>query len=232
MANFLEVVLMWASTILFGYREPEDWVKLLIQPQSFYDWRQPRQTAYKPSLFPIACLGFCLTPSWLLVKVITLYIDLVFFGSFPIGSRYPDYRLLASPAKWLFWNIPNHGELSISKWRTISDLCGCIVAEWSIARLQIEGARQEALGARRENPVDVESKMAPQQSGLSISNLDAAGKHSPVQGATPDDRSAILSAHVSYKCTSEKHSGRLFVNSLGIRFEGSMGDKIRQHKAC
>ena len=63
-------------------------------------------------MLAIACLAFCLTPVWLLVKVTTLSAGMVFFGLFPIGSRYPDYRLLASPAKWLFWNIPNHGELS------------------------------------------------------------------------------------------------------------------------
>ena len=84
---------------------------MLIRFPSFYEWRKPHQTAYTLSFFGIASLAFCLTPSWLLVKVITLGAGLVFFGLFPIGSRYPDYRLLVSPAKWLFWNIPNHGEL-------------------------------------------------------------------------------------------------------------------------
>ena len=95
------------------------WTELLVDSPSFYEWRQPRQTAYTLGLLATACLAFCLTPSWLLVKSITLSAGLVFFGLLPIGSRYPDYRLLASPAKWLFWNIPNHGDLAHFK-RSIS----------------------------------------------------------------------------------------------------------------
>lgn len=33
-----------------------------------------------------------------------------FFGSWPISSRYPKYRLLVSPCKWLLWDIPTHGK--------------------------------------------------------------------------------------------------------------------------
>ncbi|KAI4138805.1 MAG: hypothetical protein L6R39_006594 [Caloplaca ligustica] len=51
----------------------------------------------------------------------------LFFGLFPIASRYPQYRLLTSPMKWLFWKVPTD-------------------AGWAIARLQVEAAhRQEAL---------------------------------------------------------------------------------------
>lgn len=120
LANLLEVVLKYVVFIVFRcITHSSTWNKLLIDSHSFYEWRQPRQTAYTLSLFAFACLAFYLTPSWLLVKSITLNAGLVFFGLFPIGSRYPDYRLLASPAKWLFWNIPNHGDLAHFK-RSIS----------------------------------------------------------------------------------------------------------------
>ena len=183
----------------------------------------------------MACVAFCMTPSWLLVKVITLNAGLVFFALFPIGSRYPDYRLLASPAKWLFWNIPDHGELTSFKWRTISDLRAFIVAEWAIARLQIEGARQETSGVHQEKHVDLESEGAPQhRSGLSIPSLPAS-KHPAVQhrslravdgvnpGADPTARSPRVFVHASYKCTSGRHSGSLFVTSLGVHFETAVG---------
>ena len=208
---------------------------MLIDPYSFYEWRQPRQTTYTLSLFVIASVAFCLTPSWLLVKVITLIAGLVFFALFPIGSRYPDYRLLASPAKWLFWNIPDHGEHSSFKWRTVSDSRAFIVAEWAIARLQIEGTRQETFGVHQEKHVDLESKGAPQhRGGLSVPSLPTS-KHSAVQhrspravdganpGADPTARSPRVLLHVSYKCTSGRHSGSLFVTSLGVRFETAVG---------
>lgn len=109
-------------------------------------------------------------------------------------------------------------------------------AEWAIARLQIEGARQETLDVRQQKPVDLESKVIPQESGrLPMASLEAASKHSAVQGRSPEavdgvnpgatltDRSARVPAHGSYKCINEKHSGRLIVTSLGVRFETAVG---------
>lgn len=113
-----------------------------------------------------------------------------------------------------------------------------IVAEWAIARLQIEGARQEKHRVHHENSVDLETKVATQQSnGLSISGLQANSKYLPVQdrsptavdgvdlGATPTNDSPKVSVHGSYKCLSGNHSGHLLVTSTGVRFESAVGSK-------
>ena len=120
--------------------------------------------------------------------------------------------------------------------KTPFDLCTFHVAEWAIARLQIEGARQMTPGVHQEKPVDLESRVTPQASGrISMASLGTASKSPAVQdcspeavsgvssGATSADESARVPAHGSYKCTSEKHSGRLFVTSLGVRFETNVG---------
>ena len=113
-----------------------------------------------------------------------------------------------------------------------------IVAEWAIARLQIEGARQEKPRVQHERSVDLETKVATQQSkGLSISGLQATSKHLPVQDrsptavdgvdleATPTNDSPKVSVYGSYKCLSGKHSGKLLVTSTGVRFETAVGSK-------
>lgn len=115
-----------------------------------------------------------------------------------------------------------------------------IVAEWAIARLQIEGARQEKPRAHHEKSVDLEAKVTTQQSnGLSssVSGLQATSKYPPVQdrsptaidevdpGATPTNDSPNVSVHGSYKCISGKHSGHLLVTSTGVRFESAVGSK-------
>lgn len=113
-----------------------------------------------------------------------------------------------------------------------------IVAEWAIARLQIEGARQEKPRVHHENPVDLEAKVTTQQSnGPSISGLQATGKYPPVQdrsptavdevdpGATPTNDSPKVSVHGSYNCISGKHSGHLLVTSTGVRFESAVGSR-------
>ena len=128
MANLLEVILKCVSlpsrATTIALRKllrlnPSLLAKITKKLPSFYEWREPVRTAYTLSFFAAGCLAFSLTPVWLLVKISTLSAGLVFFGLFPIGSRYPDYRLLASPATWLFWNIPNHGKLS--RCHTVSD---------------------------------------------------------------------------------------------------------------
>ncbi|KAL8784993.1 MAG: hypothetical protein Q9213_003654 [Squamulea squamosa] len=100
-----------------------DMANLLEILLNFYEWRQPARTAWTLVWFSLGCIAFYLTPVWLLVKGMSLFSGLTFFGLFPIASWYPEYRLLVSPIKWLLWDIPNH-------------------AEWAIARLQAEGRRQ------------------------------------------------------------------------------------------
>ena len=111
-----------------------------------------------------------------------------------------------------------------------------IVAEWAIARLQIEGARQEKPRVHHEKSVNLETKVATQQNnGLSISGLQATSKEPPVQdrsqtaidgvdsGASPSNESQKVSVRGSYKCVSGKHSGNLLVTSTGVRFESAVG---------
>ena len=120
----------------------------------------------------------------------------------------------------------------------IADLRTSIVAEWAIARLQIEGARQETLRVHHEEIVGVEAEAGSQQSNeSSVSDLQDASKHPPIQDrsptlidrvnaeAKPADKTPKVSAHGSYKCVSGKHSGKLFVTSIGIRFETAVGSR-------
>lgn len=113
-----------------------------------------------------------------------------------------------------------------------------IVAEWAIARVQIEGACQEKPRVHHEKSVDLETKLATQQRNeFSISGLQATSKYPPVQdrsstaadgvdsGAIPTNDSPKFSVHGSYKCLSGKHSGKLLVTSTGVRFESAVGSK-------
>ena len=115
-----------------------------------------------------------------------------------------------------------------------------LIAEWAIARLQIEGARQNTLGARREKHQDLKPELTPQKGGgASEYCLQAASNHLAEQdhsltsadgvgpGATQTAGSTTVLIHGSYKCTSGKSSGRLFVTSLDVRFEQAVGSRDR-----
>lgn len=73
-------------------------------------------------LMTFGAIAIAVTPAWLMSRLVTFGLGAAFFGLFPIASRYPDYRLLASPVRWLFWKIPTH-------------------AEWAVQSLQAKGAR-------------------------------------------------------------------------------------------
>ena len=77
---------------------------------SFYEWRDPKRTTISLILLVQAWLSITLVPLSVMVKAGQFFAGIVFFGLFPIASRYPQYRLLASPMKWLFWKIPTDGK--------------------------------------------------------------------------------------------------------------------------
>ncbi|KAF2006230.1 hypothetical protein P154DRAFT_255636 [Amniculicola lignicola CBS 123094] len=92
--------------------------------RNFYEWRVPSRTILTLALICGIILATVLVPAWLWIKSITLSVGIFFFGLFPIATNFPKYRLLASPTKRLFWNIPTH-------------------AEWSIKLIQAEGSRYQ-----------------------------------------------------------------------------------------
>ena len=143
----------------------------MILAKSFYEWRQPRRTGWSLVWLGLGCVGFYLTPVWLLVKLISLSMGLTFFGLFPIASRYPRYRLLASPPKWLFWDIPTHGircrNFLLNRGRTYTDDC---LAEWAIARLQVQGRSQA------HNDPDVDNKDSSVHGFYTCSSSNHAGR--------------------------------------------------------
>ncbi|KAL5411508.1 hypothetical protein PMIN03_004836 [Paraphaeosphaeria minitans] len=90
--------------------------------RSFYEWRDPHRTWYAMIVLGVVTLATALTPMWLLVKAITFSMGVSFFGLYPIAVKFPEYRLLVSPAKRFLWNMPTH-------------------AEWAVKYVQAEGTR-------------------------------------------------------------------------------------------
>jgi hypothetical protein len=93
--------------------------------RNFYEWRKPTRTAATVCVLACFVIACAFTPTWLLVKMATASAGFTFFGLFPLAVNFPDYRLLASPTKRIFWNIPTH-------------------AEWAIQYVQAEGTRVAA----------------------------------------------------------------------------------------
>lgn len=79
---------------------------------SFHDWIYPRKTV-ATLIFLAACLLIgVLTDMAFCMKVGTFIAGGAFFLCWPIASRYPKYRYLVSPFKWVLWDIPTDGRFS------------------------------------------------------------------------------------------------------------------------
>jgi len=94
-------------------------------------------------------------------------------------------------------------------------LTGARIAEWAIARLQVEALRQKSTadpGKKREGLQEL--KKAPSLP------RDREPSSDPTWAA---DTESVVSKHGSYMCTDGKRSGRLHVTSVGVRFETALG---------
>ncbi|KAF1345694.1 hypothetical protein BDV97DRAFT_378727 [Delphinella strobiligena] len=106
--------------------------------RNFYEWRVPSRTWATLTIFFIVILFTIFAPAWLLIKSMTFCMGFTFFGLFPLASKFPDYRLLVSVPRRIFWNIPTHGE-------------------WAFQSLQAEGSRyQHATQPSTADPADVD----------------------------------------------------------------------------
>jgi len=78
--------------------------------QNFWEWRSPRYTAQTLSWMLLGLLASYVVPVETMLRLVYLGIGFIFFVCFPIASRYPKYRLVVSPLRWIFWGIPDSGE--------------------------------------------------------------------------------------------------------------------------
>ena len=85
-----------------------NFVEVLV---NFHRWERPSKTA--ATLFWYACglLITLLTDMHFCIKLISFIVGGGFFFCWPLAVRYPQYRIVLDPVRWVFWDIPTHAEL-------------------------------------------------------------------------------------------------------------------------
>ncbi|KAF2658499.1 hypothetical protein K491DRAFT_652742 [Lophiostoma macrostomum CBS 122681] len=117
---------------------------------NFYEWRVPHRTLFTLALFTLTIIITLTVSARTLVKSLTLSAGIAFFALFPIATNFSDYRLLTSPIKRIFWNIPTH-------------------SEWAIKSIQAEGTRyqHERTTPSSSSPSDLDAALTnPSSSNL------------------------------------------------------------------
>lgn len=94
-----------------------DLASLLETVNNFSEWQSPHATAVTLAMLTAAFLVTAFADVALCMRLVFFGLGVVFFGAFPIASRYPKYRLLVSPARMTFWGVPTHTEWAFEELR-------------------------------------------------------------------------------------------------------------------
>lgn len=181
-----------------------DFANILEVCYNYSHFRSPAQSAKTLTIVAV-CFLFSATASLeLSMKAVVTGIGFIFFVCWPISSLYPGYRLLVSPVKWLFWNIPTHSE---SAFQYLQD--------------RAAAAREELLAARTDKTHHAHPSFEVAESDLALSD-----KHpSTTPKLLPDPDHDVISFH----CTSQHIPGHLILSISTLRFVALPGIKALPH---
>ncbi|KAL8697586.1 MAG: hypothetical protein Q9224_002241 [Gallowayella concinna] len=177
---------------------------------NFYAWVYPRKTAAS-LLFVLVCfLLTVLTDMVFCMKIASFIIGGCFFLCWPIASRYPKYRYLVSPFKWVLWDIPTN-------------------AEWSFQYLRRNAqTTREKLIERAVDYIDAGEKdgrpLSRQTPNITVNGIES-GEDEDWHSASSSTSILNRSDVVSYRAFSQGVIGRLIVYSAGVRFVRSVKRK-------
>lgn len=167
---------------------------------NFYHFRSPPATLASLCLFAALFLISALSDAKFALKLFWFILGTTFFACWPVASLYPRYRLLVSPLKILFWQVPNH-------------------AEWCFQYLQERaGIAKKAilLSTAHDNTYVRTGEESPE----SDSDIEIDGE--TFYSAPEDQNPGIERDILSFGCTYLHTPGRFIISTHGIRFTSSM----------
>ncbi|KAK6352514.1 hypothetical protein TWF730_009338 [Orbilia blumenaviensis] len=206
--------------------------------RNFYEWRDPEQTTCTLIFFGVCLLLGVFTDLKYCWRIVTFIFGLWFFVSAPIASRYPRYRLVVSPFKWVFWGIPTHADIAYSEFR--ADAANAITDP----DMKKKSARRNAKRKRAqdfETPVmvidDDQDDGAEGDEGYTTSpDIDDEDDYDPEELISPHDierdPESLNGKHYfgviycGFKCIYRGHPGRLYLADYGLVFETEVNKKV------
>jgi len=198
-----------------------DMANMLEVFSNFYYWKSPRKTVASLCFF-VSCLAVSLFASMdFCMQIFWFIAGGSFFLCWPISSRYPKYRYLVSPFKWVLWDIPTHAEWSFQYLRRQAQLTREHLIEQRIEdghfREVANPATDKYTGRLITIPkIQIEGNLREYDDGSSDDGWHSASSTTSALEAT-DLR--------SFRAFCEGSVGRLVIYSKGIRFVRSLSKK-------
>lgn len=151
----------------------------------------------------------------------------MFFAWFPISSRYPKYRLVVSPVRWLFWNIPTHAEWSFQELSAEAEKNrGRIIAkdvEKALVKKNQQAEPPEGVDNINSGTVMPPAAAAADGTGGLTSTQAVEQRDTAVLTAAEQKLARPLDAYVreyaTFNCRCGLNLGKLVIHPSGLRFE-------------
>lgn len=176
-----------------------DITEMIESIHNFFAWTAPKRTLYSLFFF-IVCLaitivadmGFC-------VKVVEFIAGGWFFACAPIAARYPKYRKVVDPAKWVLWGIPNDPEAAIA------------VLQRRVEHAKIRKGLNELADSESSSESDYETGTSH------ADDSDDLGPHYTTVSSEVAESTVIS----SFRTIQHGVRGRLVIHTTGISFQSS-----------
>lgn len=200
-----------------------DLANMLEVFSNFYQWRSPRKTVATLVFFMSCFLVSVFADMAFCMKIVYFIAGGAFFLCFPIASRYPKYRYLVSPFKWVLWDIPTDAEWSFQylrrKGQEAREQMIKEKVEHNHNREIAEPPTERYTGRVVEGPIVITE--GDEASDAFSYDSDDSGFYSASSTASVLESNDVRSFYAHYRGVA----GRFIVFSKGIRFVRSLKKK-------
>lgn len=180
----------------------------LLSSRSFYHWKSPPKTCATLFLFS-CCMSICLLSSAeFCLKVIYFILGVIFFGCWPVASLYPQYRLLVSPIRWGFWDIPTHAEYSFQYLQKHS--------RNAIASIEAKKKTSPVFNGQISTSQPITATAA-----ILVSDGDSDSDASFCSATSIFDETSV-SEILHFRCMYQHKPGRLILTPTGLHWRSSL----------
>ena len=142
------------------------------------------------------------------VKIVWFIAMGSFFLCWPISSRYPKYRYLLDPLKWVLWDIPTNAEWSLEHLRQKAHL----------QQQEIDGGARGLQGTRdqaeRQSGLERFPRSRNVEDGIAEANSASEVFVTPPSSPTLAPTKGLF----GFPAVSHAHAGRFLVDRDGVRF--------------
>ena len=186
---------------------------------NFYAWKSPHKTISTLCFFATCLACSLFTDMEFCMKIVYFTAGGAFFFCFPVSSRYPQYRYLVSPLKWVFWGIPTHAELSFEYLRKHAQVsCEKIIRQKVDETHHLETSSPPLARYTDRMSLDSLAVRVAETAGIMSNDFDDEDENGWQSASSDLSIFGQDENMVGFRAQCDGAHGRLYIYSTGVRF--------------